>query len=34
MRKLVTAKNVQSAVGVMKMLSKRNVKVKWGLLQT
>ena len=31
---LVTAKDVQNAVGILKMLLKTNAKGKWGLLQT
>ena len=31
---LVTAKDVQNAVGILKMLLKTNAKGKWGLLRT
>ena len=31
---LVTAKDVQNAVGILKMFLKTNAKGKWGLLRT
>ena len=34
MNLLVTAKDVQNAVGILKMLLKMNAKGKWGLLRT